>query len=263
MTRAQESVTGESERCAGKPVLIPGYAPKIGAQPEDSRALQLALNYLPMVIKESSDELNPPVVTAEVRVAKPLPARTAMDYVALAIATCGVGYLPLAPGTWGSLVGVGGYLLFEFFGSKAFPLPPLSARNIESFESVEALMGQTLETVAIRTTALALIITLLTWVGIWAASRSEKVLSRKDPGIVVIDEVVGQLLTFLLIPIPASLWMIVTGFLLFRAFDIVKPYPARKFESLHGGLGIMADDLVAGAYAAIIVALLVQLRWFS
>jgi len=216
-----------------------------------------------MVVKESSDELNPAVTTADDVVASPATARAPNDYLALAVSTCGVGYLPLAPGTWGSLVGVGGYLLFEFFSSKVFPLPPLSARNIESFESVQALMGHTLETVAIRTTALALVITLVTWVGIWAASRSEKVLTRKDPGIVVIDEVAGQLLTFLLIPIPASLWMIVTGFLLFRAFDIVKPYPARKFESLHGGLGIMADDLVAGAYAAIIVALLVQLRWFS
>ena len=216
-----------------------------------------------MVVKESSDELNPAVATADDIPASPAPARSAKDYLALAVSTCGVGYLPLAPGTWGSLVGVAGYLLFEFFGSKAFPLPPLSARNIESFESVEALMGHTLETVAIRTTALALIITLVTWVGIWAASRSEKVLSRKDPGIVVIDEVAGQLLTFLLIPIPASLWIIVTGFLLFRAFDIVKPYPARRFESLHGGLGIMADDLVAGAYAGMILALLAQLRWFS
>jgi phosphatidylglycerophosphatase A len=216
-----------------------------------------------MSIKESSDELNPPVVSPHAVPAPARPARSAKDYLALAVSTCGVGYLPLAPGTWGSLVGVGGYLLFEFFASKAFPLPPLTARNIESFESVEALIGHTLETVALRTTALALIITLLTWVGIWAASRSEKVLGRKDPGIVVIDEVAGQLLTFLLIPIPAKPWMIVTGFLLFRAFDIVKPYPARKLESLHGGLGIMLDDMVAGVYAALVVMLAVSILWLT
>jgi phosphatidylglycerophosphatase A len=216
-----------------------------------------------MAIKESSDELNPPVVTSGSNISKPKTARSVKDYLALAVSTCGVGYLPLAPGTWGSLVGVGGYLIFEFFASKVFPLPPLSARNIESFESVETLIGHTLQTVAIRTTALALIVTLLTWVGIWAASRSEKVLARKDPGIVVIDEVAGQLLTFLLIPIPASPWMIVTGFLLFRAFDIVKPYPARKLESLHGGLGIMLDDLVAGVYAALVVMLAVSIRWLT
>ena len=216
-----------------------------------------------MAIKESSDELNPPVVTAGSNISKPKTARSAKDYLALAVSTCGVGYLPLAPGTWGSLVGVGGYFLFEFFASKAFPLPPLSARNIESFESVEALIANTIETVAIRTTVLALIVTLLTWVGIWAASRSEKVLGRKDPGIVVIDEVAGQMLTFLLIPIPASPWMIVTGFLLFRAFDIVKPYPARKLESLHGGLGIMLDDLVAGVYAALVLMLAVSILWLT
>jgi len=57
--------------------------------------------------------------------------------------------------------------------------------------------------------------------------------------------------------------LMVAAFLLFRFFDIVKPYPARRLESLHGGLGIMADDLVAGAYAAIVVAVMVALRWFA
>jgi phosphatidylglycerophosphatase A len=55
---------------------------------------------------------------------------------------------------------------------------------------------------------------------------------------------------------------LILAFVLFRFFDIVKPYPARRLESLHGGLGIMADDVVAGIYAAIIVGLIVSLRWF-
>src|SRR5687767_1395821 len=66
-----------------------------------------------MVIKESSDELNPPVVTAGAVVPKPRARRSVKDYLALAIATCGVGYLPLAPGTWGSLVGVGLYFFLR------------------------------------------------------------------------------------------------------------------------------------------------------
>ena|SRR5687767_12379956 len=214
-----------------------------------------------MVIKESSDELNPPVIALDAAPETARPARSAKDYLALAIATCGVGYLPLAPGTWGSLVGVGGYLVFEFFVTRLLPFPPLTARNIETVETIETLVAQTLQTVAVRTTVLVLIVTLLTWVGIWAASRTEDLLGRKDPGVVVIDEVAGLLLTFLFIPIPAKPWMMVTGFLLFRAFDIVKPYPARRLESLHSGMGIMADDIVAGAYAAIAVALLIGLSW--
>jgi phosphatidylglycerophosphatase A len=208
-----------------------------------------------MAIKESSDELNPPVIAAELPL--PKPARSAQDYLALAISTCGVGYLPLAPGTWGSLVGVAGYLLFEVFCSRVLPFRPLSARNIETFEAIEALAAHTARTVALRTTVLALVVTLLTWVGIWAASRTEKLLGRKDPGKVVIDEVAGQLLTFLLILNPARPWVIVTGFVFFRAFDILKPYPARRLEGLESGLGIMADDIVAGAYAAVATSIIV------
>jgi phosphatidylglycerophosphatase A len=97
--------------------------------------------------------------------------------------------------------------------------------------------------------------------GIWAASRTERLSGKKDPGKVVIDEVAGQYIA--LLPVPLwfwpGWWLFIVAFLLFRLFDIVKPYPARKFESLHGGLGIMADDLVAGVYAAIVVAVLAAL----
>jgi phosphatidylglycerophosphatase A len=175
-----------------------------------------------MSLKESSDELNPTVVVPAD--ALPAPKRThgGLDYVALAISTWGVGYLPLAPGTFGSLVGVGVFLLL---GSL---VPQLVA------------------------------IIVITWAGIWAASRTERILRLKDPGKVVVDEVAGQMIAML----PLSLLAggpvtsgVIVSFILFRLFDIFKPYPARQFERLRSGLGIMADDLVAGVYGAIGTAL--------
>ncbi|MDQ2977386.1 MAG: phosphatidylglycerophosphatase A [Acidobacteriota bacterium] len=198
-----------------------------------------------MSVKESSDELNPPVVEADSVLAMQRPARSLKDYLALAIATCGVGYLPLAPGTWGSLLAVGLYLLLRFH---YFNYPP----HVDPEDYLVAFVGAEL-----------VVIVVVTFLGIWAASRAERVLKIKDPGKVVVDEVAGQLIALL----PVSLatvgrWpiLVVVAFLLFRFFDIVKPYPARKLESLHGGLGIMADDLVAGAYAAIVVAVIM---WFG
>ncbi len=197
-----------------------------------------------MVIKESSDELNPPVVTTGASGPVPHAARSAKDYLALAIATCGVGYLPLAPGTWGSLVAVGGYMLLR---RAWFPHSDIE----HSLYSGTFLL---LEVILIAT---------LTILGIWAASRTERVLQVKDPGKVVIDEVAGQFLALIAVPITLTgpPVLMLAAFILFRFFDIVKPYPARKLESLHGGLGIMADDLVAGAYAAIVVGVIVWLGW--
>ena len=83
--------------------------------------------------------------------------------------------------------------------------------------------------------------------GVWAAGKAESFFGRTDPGQVVIDEVVGQMLTFLLIPRAAWMWL-VGGFLLFRGFDIVKPFPARQAERIPRGWGIMIDDVVAGLY---------------
>jgi len=201
------------------------------------------------VVKESSDELNPPVVTAGANVLRPQANRSGKDCLALAIATCGVGYLPLAPGTWGSIVGVGLYLLLRIV-----IFPKISNEANQAFYSFIFL--------AIEVSVIAII----TVVGVWAASLAERVLRTKDPGKVVVDEVAGQLIA--LLPVPLALetgwpYWLIPAFLLFRFFDIVKPYPARKMESLHGGLGIMADDLVAGVYAAIIVAVIVALRWFT
>jgi phosphatidylglycerophosphatase A len=96
----------------------------------------------------------------------------------------------------------------------------------------------------------------VTLVGIWAAHRAEGLLGAKDPHAIVIDEVAGMILSVLAFPLTVP--VLVVGFLLFRVFDVVKPFPARRSERLPGGLGVMADDLVAGLYALIGLALL---RW--
>jgi phosphatidylglycerophosphatase A len=175
-------------------------------------------------LKESSDELNPTIMVPADAIPAPKRTRSGLDYVALAIATWGVGYLPLMPGTFGSLVGLG---LFLLLGS----LP--------------------LQLVAIA---------LITGSGLWAASRTERILRLKDPGKVVVDEVAGQMIALLpvsaLMASPGRIWIILS-FTLFRLFDIFKPYPARKFEQLHSGLGIMADDLVAGLYAALVLVIFI------
>ncbi|MEO8435485.1 MAG: phosphatidylglycerophosphatase A [Pyrinomonadaceae bacterium] len=197
-----------------------------------------------MVVKESTDELSPPVnTTGEVSAAPE--KRLAKDYLALGIATCGVGYLPLAPGTWGSLLGVGIYFLIRsFYFSMAQSFAPGHSYPLSN-PHVGFLV---IELIAI---------TVVTLAGIWAGTRTERLLGRKDPGKVVIDEVAGQLISLLPIPLIVlgpDLWLVVIAFVSFRFFDIIKPYPARRFESLKSGWGIMADDLVAGVYAAGVVA---------
>lgn len=179
-----------------------------------------------MSLKESSDELNPPLPVRDVVGQKT--ARGPVDYLALAIATFGVGYLPVAPGTWGSLVGLAIFFLLRI-----------------SFENN-----------AIFAVVLLAAILLITISGIWAASQTERLSGRKDPGKVVVDEVAGQLVSTLpLVLMSTTAWQmwIIVSFILFRFFDIVKPYPARQLEGLHGGLGIMCDDLVAGVYAGAII----------
>jgi len=88
---------------------------------------------------------------------------------------------------------------------------------------------------------------LLFAVGVWAAGEAEKFFGRTDPGAVVIDEVVGQMITFLLLPHATWKWLL-AGFVLFRVFDVIKPFPARQAEQLPRGWGIMIDDVAAGLY---------------
>lgn len=96
------------------------------------------------------------------------------------------------------------------------------------------------------------------WVGILAADHMEKVLRIKDPGVVVIDEIAGYLVTMFLAP--PTVFHVVAGFFLFRFFDILKPPPVRQSENFFpGGVGIMADDLLAGVYAWISLRLMEML----
>jgi phosphatidylglycerophosphatase A len=198
--------------------------------------------------KETSDALNPPVVEAT-RVVVPARSRTAGDYIALALATCGVGLIPLAPGTWGSAVGVLIYLALGRGAQETFDY--VVARGLD-------LSPQTFQT--LLTTAMLLVVFVISLAGTWAATRAEKLLGKKDPGAVVVDEVAGQLVAFLFVPWGAGWWTVVAGFVAFRVFDIWKPYPVRRLEDLGGGLGVMADDLLAGFYAAALMSLLISIH---
>jgi phosphatidylglycerophosphatase A len=201
--------------------------------------------------QKSSDGSPPPVVTSGGSITSSRRQRTPGDYLALAIATCGVGYLPIAPGTWGSAVGVGLFFLLRSLFLAL--LRPLAARrNLDWLHLGYGLV--TLEFLGIGC---------VTLVGIWAASRTEHLSGKKDPGKVVIDEVAGQMIALTTLPLEIEpWWMIGLAFLLFRLFDIIKPYPCRRLESLPSGLGIMADDVLAGAYAGVVVAVVVVTRWF-
>ena len=200
-----------------------------------------------MPIKESSDELNPPVAIPAAEIPRAKRKRTAGDYVALAIATVGVGYFPIAPGTVGSMVGVGLYLAVW--------------RWLYGILEANASRGR-LNLLYIFTPQLAvmlLVIFVVTVVGIWAATRVEKASQKKDPSIVVIDEVAGQMIALLSGPFWIhTWWSVLSAFILFRAFDIWKPYPIRRLEELESGLGIMADDVLAGIYALIVNSVLIS-----
>jgi phosphatidylglycerophosphatase A len=199
-----------------------------------------------MPIKESSDELNPAVTVPAAEIASPK-RRTAADYLAIVVATCGVGYFPIAPGTLGALVGAGLYLTVWAGTDRLLTSNALAKR---------------LTLVYVFTPQLAVmlvVIFVISMVGIWAASRAERVLRKKDPSAVVIDEVAGQMIALLSGPFwIQTWWSILSAFILFRLFDIWKPYPIRRLEGLESGLGIMADDLVAGVYALIVNSLLIS-----
>ena len=150
----------------------------------------------------------------------------------LFIATCGyLGYVPVAPGTFGSAAGLLVYAAVRWSGSPALELA---------------------------------VIVLLFAIGVWSSSVAEKHFGGIDPAPVILDEVVGMLITLALIPV--NLPGAIVGFLLFRLFDVVKPWPANRLEALHGGLGIMADDAMAAVYGNVVMRLLVLLApagWLS
>ena len=124
------------------------------------------------------------------------------------------GYFPIAPGTVGSAAGLVVYALVWWAQS------PLLETGL--------ILG-------------------LFALGIWAGTTAERYFGGIDPGPIVIDEVVGMLITLAFIPVGWSAAL--AGFVLFRIFDVIKPYPAGRFERLHGGLGVMSDDAMAAVYA--------------
>lgn len=149
------------------------------------------------------------------------------DRVLSEIARLGpVGRLPIAPGTWGSLAAI--LAAPWVFMPLSWPL------------RIVVLIG-------------------LFFVGAWCASAAERVLQRKDPQSVSIDEVLGQWITLIFFPTPLGLPSYVAAFFLFRLFDIAKPWPVRQAENwLPKGYGVMIDDVLAGLYAALGLALF---RW--
>jgi len=101
------------------------------------------------------------------------------------------------------------------------------------------------------------VFTIVTILGFKVSGRMEEILDRKDPGCIVIDEVAGIMVALFLLPLT---WpIVITAFFLFRAFDMFKIYPVNKFEQIHGGAGVMIDDLVAGLYTNIVMQIAV--RW--
>lgn len=152
-----------------------------------------------------------------------------MKKICRAISTAGgIGYLPLAPGTWAAIVTtICWYLMKEHF-------PSMSEGKNE-----------------------LIIIAIITGIGIWSSRIVEKDWG-KDPSIVVIDEVAGMCISLLWIPVSAFYYII--ALTLFRIFDIAKPFGIRKMEKIGGGWGIMMDDVLAGVYALLTLNLIIYLH---
>lgn len=143
-----------------------------------------------------------------------------MGQLAILLSTCGrIGFIPVAPGTFGSAAGVLVYYAVRTAGSTA----------LES-----------------------LLIAAIFAVGCWAATEAGRQLGSSDPGPVVLDEVLGMLVTLWSLPALSPTGVLV-AFLLFRVLDIVKPFPANRLEALPAGLGVMADDAMAGIYGNLLM----------
>ena len=146
------------------------------------------------------------------------------DRISLFVATgCYIGMIPGMPGTYASVATTAVFYLIYRISFRILPELHLSA------------------------------LCLITAAGTFAAARASRILGKEDPQVVVIDEVAGQLTALLFLPI--HWYNLVAGTVLFRLFDIWKPYPIRRLEPLENGVGIMADDLLAGIYANIILQL--------
>ena len=148
-----------------------------------------------------------------------------MRRLGLFVATCGyLGYVPIAPGTFGSALGLAVFYAVRSTGS-----------------------------VAVELAAIAIIFC----VGIWAGTVAEHHFGGIDPGPVVLDEVAGMLITLALLPV--NMTGAFVGFLVFRVLDVVKPWPSARFEKLPGGLGVMADDGMAAIYGNLVMQGLIRI----
>ena len=144
--------------------------------------------------------------------------RISEKWVVLLSTGCYAGYVPVAPGTFGTLVAIPLCYLLSMLGL---------------FEGM-------------------LFIVVFAGFSVWIAGKAEKIFNKKDSGLIVIDEMAGLLVTLFLIP--WSTKSVVAGFLLFRLMDIFKPFPIKRLETrLPGGWGVVGDDLLAGVYANIVL----------
>lgn len=159
---------------------------------------------------------------------------TATDRLAYWIANgLGAGLAPIAPGTFGAAEGVVIFLV------------------------TNALIGHRSLVHLVLLIALNIVVFAL---GVWAANRTCELCKLKDPGVIVIDEISGQLIAVTPLVFAPSILGIIASFLLFRFFDIFKPYPIRRLERLPGGLGVVADDVLAGIYAAMLLWIAIEFR---
>ena len=142
-----------------------------------------------------------------------------MHRFGLLLATCGyIGYVPIAPGTFGSAVGLAVFFAVRASGSVGLELG---------------------------------VIAMLFAVGIWSGTVAEHHFGGIDPAPIVLDEVVGMLITLALLPVNVT--GAIVGFVVFRILDVIKPWPSARFETLPGGLGVMADDGMAAIYGNLIM----------
>jgi len=153
-------------------------------------------------------------------------ARTFRSQVAIAFASFGyVGFAPVAPGTVGSAAAIPFFLLLRLAHSAWLEIAVCAA---------------------------------IVAAGAWSARITEQALGVEDPGPVVIDEVVGMFVSLLFLP--ATPLVVLAGFVAFRVFDIIKPWPADRLEHVPGGWGVMADDVMAGVYANLTLQFLLWAR---
>lgn len=190
-------------------------------------------------------EISAKIETREIKREK-IERKTFLDYFSIGITTFGVGFIPLAPGTWGSAVGILIYLFFARIEKISYAVfSPQDWQN----PKVTAWLH-------VFNLTIFLLFCLL---GIWASGRATRVFQEKDPQKVVVDEVIGQLIVFLFVPFDISWKLIFAGFLFFRLFDIWKPYPIDSLQNLPLGIGVCADDIVAGVYGGVCLSVLYAL----